>query len=102
MSHAVAFYDWLIMNTLLKTSCLGIYFLAIVGAITALPFGATSTVQNIAAILLGLHVLELLVTFKSVMRYPGPLIDSIALTLLFGLLHWLPLKRHGSRPNIGV
>jgi hypothetical protein len=81
------------MNTLLKAGCLAIYLLAVIGAFIALPFGATSALQTVAAILLGLHVLELLVAFKSIRRYPGPLIDSIGLTLLFGLLHWLPLAK---------
>ena len=39
------------------------------------------------------HAVELLVAFNAVKRYPGPLIDSIGLTLLFGLLHWLPLRK---------
>ncbi len=84
------------MIQLLKTGCLAIYLLAVIGAFTALPFGATSALQLAAAIVLGLHVLELLVVFKSIRRYPGPLIDSIALTLLFGLLHWLPLAKGSS------
>jgi hypothetical protein len=81
------------MNTLLKASCLAIYLLALVGAFVALPFGAESVLKNIVAILFGLYVLELAIAYQSVRRYPGPLIDSVALTLLFGLLHWLPLAR---------
>lgn len=81
------------MNALLKAGCLAIYLLALVGAFVALPWGAESVLQDIAAILVGLHVLELVVAFGSVRRHPGPLIDSVALTLLFGLLHWLPLAK---------
>ncbi len=81
------------MNALLKAGCLAIYLLALGGAFVALPWGAESVLQNIAAILVGLHVLELVVAYQSVRRHPGPLIDSVALTLLFGLLHWLPLAR---------
>lgn len=81
------------MNAFLKAGCLAIYLLAVIGGFTTLPFGATSALQSVAAVLLGLHVLELLVAFKSVRRYPGPLIDSVGLTLLFGLLHWLPLAK---------
>ena len=50
--------------------------------------------QKAALILLAAHTLELLFAFKSVQRYRGPLIDSIALTLLFGLLHWKPLAKN--------
>ena len=81
------------MNTLLKAGCLAIYLLALVGAFVALPWGAESALQNLAAILVGLHLLELVFAFGSVRRHPGPLIDSVALTLLFGLLHWLPLAK---------
>lgn len=39
------------------------------------------------------HVVELAVAFKAIRRYPGPLIDSIGLTLLYGFLHWRPLRK---------
>jgi len=81
------------VNTYLKAACLAIYLLAIVGVLGVLPPGAASILQKVAVILLAAHVLELLFAFKSVKRYQGPLIDSIALTLLFGLLHWKPLAR---------
>jgi len=81
------------MNTYLKALCLAIYVLAAIGAYVMLPFGITSVLQKIAIILLAAHALELMVAFKSVKRYQGPLIDSIALTLLFGLLHWKPLSK---------
>jgi hypothetical protein len=81
------------MNTYLKALCLAIYLLAVIGEFVVLPFGVTSGLQKVAVILLAAHVLELIVAFKSVKRYQGPLIDSIALTLLFGLLHWKPLSK---------
>jgi hypothetical protein len=81
------------MNAILKSGCLAIYLLAIVGAFVALPFGITSVLQMVAVILLAAHVLELLIVFKTVKRHPGPLVDSIALTLLFGFLHWKPMTR---------
>jgi hypothetical protein len=49
--------------------------------------------QLLAVALLALHVLELPFAFKYIQRYPGPLVDSVALALLFGFLHWLPLKK---------
>lgn len=81
------------MTTLIKTACLLTYLLAIVGALTPLPFGLSSAMPIVAAVLLALHALELAAMFKIVRRYPGPLVDSIALTLLFGLLHWRPLAK---------
>ena len=81
------------MNAFVKATCLAIYLLAVAGALVTLPFGITSILQKVAVILVALHVLELLVAFKNIKRYPGPLIDSIALTLLFGFPHWKPLAR---------
>ena len=82
------------MNTALKVTCLIVYLLAIVGAFGVLPAGITSIVQKAALILLAAHTLELLFAYKNVQRYRGPLVDSIALTLLFGLLHWKPLAKN--------
>jgi len=82
------------MNTLLKTVCLFIYLLAIAGSFFAIPLAAISVLQTIALILLGLHVLEVPLALIRTKLYPGPSIDNISLTLLFGLLHWLPLVRN--------
>ena len=81
------------MYVYLKVLCLLIYVLAAVGDLLMLPVGVTSGLRTAALVLLAAHTLELLFAFKSVKRYPGPLIDSIALTLLFGLLHWKPLTK---------
>jgi hypothetical protein len=80
------------MNNALKAGALAIYLLAVAGASGVLPAAIASAVQVVAAALLGLHVLEVLVAFRTLKRYPGPLVDSIALTLLFGFLHWWPLR----------
>jgi hypothetical protein len=42
------------------------------------------------------HAVEAVVAFKYVRRYPGALAVSVLLTLLFGLLHILPLARQSS------
>ncbi len=49
--------------------------------------------QVIAVAFLTAHVVELAFAFRHVRRYQGPLPASVLLTLLFGLLHWWPLKR---------
>lgn len=79
------------MAPLVKSICLGIYVLALAGAVIALPSWLAAGVPIVAAVLLTLHAIELLLAFRTVRRHPGPLIDSIALTLLFGVLHWWPL-----------
>lgn len=75
-----------------KAVLLAIYLLAIVSACGGvLPGGIW--LQWVALILLVAHALEVLVAWGSIRKYRGPVIDSIALTLLFGFLHWLPLKK---------
>lgn len=81
------------MNNILKASCLVIYLLAIVATAGALPHGVGSAVQIVAVLLLAGHVVELLFAFGAIKRHPGPLVDSIGLTLLFGFLHWRSLRK---------
>jgi hypothetical protein len=81
------------MSTIVKASALAVYLLAVVGAFVVLPFGIGTAVQGLAIILLVLHALEVLIAFKYLRQYPGPLVDSVALTLLFGFLHWKPLTK---------
>lgn len=81
------------MNDTLKAILLAIYALAILGLLGVLPPGLASVLTKIALILVAAHLLELAIAFKAVRRYPGPLVDSIGLTLLFGILHWRPLSK---------
>jgi len=46
-----------------------------------------------AGVMLVVHVLEVPLVIGHLHRYRGSLAASIALNLLFGLLHWVPLKR---------
>lgn len=81
------------MTNAIKAACLALFILAAIGQWLALPPSAVSMLRSAALILLGLHALEVMVAFKFVRRHPGPLLDSIGLTLLFGLGHWLPLRK---------
>jgi hypothetical protein len=81
------------MNTFFKANCLGAYALALLSLVWALPWGLGPLMQNIAMALLAIHVLEAIVAFKYIKTYKGPLLHSLLLALLFGLLHWLPLAR---------
>ena len=80
------------MTSLLKALCLLTYVLGAASALGLLP-PSLDILSTVALVLLGAHALELLVMFKHVKRYQGPLAVSILLTLLYGLLHWLPLSR---------
>jgi len=79
------------MFFILKALCLAIYALGMAGLAGLLPSGLAGTMQTVALIMLTVHAVELLVMFKHVKRYPGPLAVSVLLTMLFGLLHWKPL-----------
>ena len=78
------------MFAAIRTLLIVIYLLALARLAGQLPsaFGISVVV---AGVLLGAHFLELLFMFKHVRRYRGALATSVALTLLFGLLHWKPL-----------
>jgi hypothetical protein len=85
------------MNSLLKGVCLVVYLLAFAGLFFELPGGMTKPVQVLALILLAAHALEVVVAFGKVKLYRGPLAVSVALTVLFGFLHWMPLARANAR-----
>lgn len=79
-----------------KAGCLAIYALALAGLAGLMPGGLAWTIQVIAAAFLAAHVVELAFAFKHVRRYQGALAVSMLLTVLFGLLHWWPLKKAAS------
>jgi len=81
------------MHDFIKTLCLAIYVLAAIGGFLMLPEGLVAGLRIAALVLLAAHALEIMVAFRTIRKYPGPLVDSIALTLLFGFLHWKPLGR---------
>lgn len=87
------------VNTLAKALLGATYLLAIVGLFTELPMGATPVVQKLALALIAVHVLECVLAFKYVKSYPGPLLNSVVLALLFGLLHWMPLAKAARQAN---
>jgi uncharacterized protein YhhL (DUF1145 family) len=79
------------MNLLLKSACLALYVLALARLAGWLPDPIFARLPLIAGVVIVAHVAELALMFRHVRRYPGPLATSVALTLLFGLLHWKPL-----------
>jgi uncharacterized protein YhhL (DUF1145 family) len=81
------------VNTFLKANCLGAYGLALLNLLWPLPWGAGPWIQGIALALLAIHLLETLWAYRYLHLYRGPLALSVLLSLLFGLMHWLPLAR---------
>lgn len=79
------------MNNFSKSVCLMIYALAIASFAVSFPDLVTTIVRYGALLLLVAHAVEVVVCFKYLKLYQGPIAVSIGLTLLFGLLHWKPL-----------
>jgi uncharacterized protein YhhL (DUF1145 family) len=88
------------MYLVLKIACLAAYGLALAGLAGLLSSEFASRMQNVAAVLLILHALEVVFMFKHVRKYQGPLMVSVLLTLLFGLLHWKPLVKEPARKQV--
>jgi uncharacterized protein YhhL (DUF1145 family) len=83
--------------SILKAACLAIYGLAIAGLAGLLPHRLAHAMQIVAAVFLGIHALELAFVFKKVRLYRGSPASSVFLTILFGLLHWMPLANAKAR-----
>ena len=83
--------------TFLKLNLLAIYALAVLSLWLPMPWQSGPVLQNMAMALLAIHAIETVFAFKHVKTYPGPLGKSMALSLLFGLLHWLPLARRAKQ-----
>lgn len=81
----------LAINYLLRALCLLAYAMALGKLAGLVPAGSFDRSPTVALVLLILHAGELLLMFKHVRLYKGPLAFSVVLTLLFGLLHWKPL-----------
>ena len=81
------------LNLFLKASLLVVYALGIASHIVALPGQAVPIVQTASLALLLIHALECLLAYRYIKLYEGALAVSLVLSMLFGLLHWMPLAR---------
>ncbi|MEK7346964.1 MAG: hypothetical protein AAB176_14880 [Pseudomonadota bacterium] len=92
----------LAINYCLRALCLLVYAMALGQLVGLVPAGTFDRAPTLALVLLALHAGELLLFFKNVRLYPGPLAMSVVLTLLFGLLHWKPLAaQHAEKGQTG-
>ena len=81
------------MYLVMKIACIALYALGIAGAV-GLVHGPAATIGIVGSLaFLGIHALELLFAFRFLHRHPGSMAASVALAMLFGLLHWSPLAR---------
>lgn len=82
----------LFANYLVRFFILVLYLAAAMGTAAGLSEPAAYWVRLAVLATLLAHAGELAIFLPRVRRYQGPLALSVALTMLFGLLHWAPLK----------
>ncbi|MFL6658730.1 MAG: hypothetical protein ACJ8GW_11695 [Massilia sp.] len=82
----------LALNYFLRGLCLLTYGLALCAAPLGLSAQSILAVRALAVLLLVIHLIELPFVMPHVRRYRGPFGLSVLFTLLFGLLHWMPLR----------
>ncbi len=75
-----------------KVLCIVLYAAAVGHWAGWMPSGVMPSATTLAVVFLGLHALEVPIFWQRVKRYRGPLAVSIAFTLMFGLLHLIPLR----------
>gem|GEM_PF-1992701 len=75
-----------------KAVCIVLYTAAVARLAGWLPDGVFPYAPMLAAVFLGIHAVELPFFWRRVKAYRGPLAASVAMTLLFGLLHLAPLR----------
>ncbi len=78
---------------ILKGAAIAVYAIAAVTLAGWLQGLAFDAIAIFAAAMLVVHVIEIPFVLRYLRLYRGSLAASIALNLLFGLLHWVPLKR---------
>jgi len=82
---------------ILKIACLAIYAVAAASIAVELPYPLAIAFRSITGIFLVVHVAEVFFCQRQWRLYQGASACSIALTLLFGFLHWKPLADSAAR-----
>ncbi len=78
---------------ILKGTALLVYAVSLATLCGWLEGPVANAMAIFAGAMLFVHALEVPFVLAHLRRYRGSLAASIALNLLFGLLHWVPLKR---------
>jgi hypothetical protein len=81
------------MLILLKFGCLALYALGLAALAGWLHATAAVVFEDLAAVFIAIHVLELPFFWKILRTWRGSFAASVAQALLFGALHSLPLMR---------
>ena len=77
----------------IKIAILLLYLAGLLAAFTTLFGGASPYIMWIALGFLLTHLLEVAVAYQYLKRHPGGMAESVLLCVLFGVAHWMPLKK---------
>lgn len=80
-------------DSVVRASVLAFYGAALASLFLAFPPLLEMLLQYGTVVLFVAHAAEVVFCFRWVKMYPGSLIVSILLTLLFGFVHWMPYKK---------
>lgn len=72
------------------------YVLALTVAFIPAFAEVQSYILQVLAIVFIIHLLEVPLSFKYLKRYHGSMASSIVLCILFGVAHWIPLKKQSA------
>ena len=81
------------LKSFFKATILAVYLLGLASHIVAFPGQVGPIVQTMSLALLLIHALECLLAYRYIKLYEGALAVSLVMSMLFGLLHWMPLAR---------
>jgi len=80
-----------------KISMLLIYAAALASLFLDWPALLEQVLQIGSLVFLAVHTIEVVVSWRWVRSYEGPLALSVLLTLLFGFVHWMPYKKRAGQ-----
>jgi hypothetical protein len=84
-----------------RVSVLVFYAAALASFFIEFPPLLDAVLQYGTLALLVAHTLEVVFCFRWVRLYPGPVLVSVCLTLLFGFVHWMPYKKRAEAGAAG-
>jgi len=76
-----------------KVLTIVLWVLGIVAWVSPVLGPATTFFAYLAVVLLVAHTLEIFIALPHLKKYPGGLAQSILLCLVFGVIHWMPLRK---------
>ena len=84
----------------LKFCCLLTYAGGVVSTVAVLTHPLAHFLRLAAGFVLAMHALQVVFCWRQLRPYRGGMPASIVLTLLFGLLHWVPMRWQAQRARI--